>query len=240
VKTKSFTIEAKALDEAGEGRFTGYASVFDNVDSYGDMVIAGAFADSLKTFGSKGDGIPLLWRHRTDDPFMNLGATLEAKEDARGLWVDCQIDLETAAGKQTHKLLKQGRVGQMSFAYDIVEAGWIERKPEDGGSYYELRKLDIREVSVVQFGANSETEILAVKTAVDLFAADVKAGRKLSTENEDEIRDAYKALGDILTPDSEEAPADSVKADVEPDAKATESTGTTARALAVNTLTQSL
>src|SRR5690606_4229004 len=139
----------------GDGRFQAYASTFDVVDSYGDMVIKGAFLDSLAEYGAKGEGIPLYWRHRMDDPFMLIGKTLEAREDDRGLWVDCGL-LDTNNAKQVHALLKAGLVKQMSFAYDIVEAAWVERKPEEGGSYYELRKLKIHEVSVVPVGANQD------------------------------------------------------------------------------------
>jgi HK97 family phage prohead protease len=236
VKTKEFTSDAKAIDVDGEGRFKGYAAVFNNIDRVGDMVMPGAFEESLKDFGPSGSGVPLLWRHRTDDPFMNLGETVEAKEDNHGLLVDCQIDLETANGKQTYKLLKTGRAGQMSFAYDVIEGAWVTS--EELGEYFELRKLALREVSVVQFGANSETSIVSVKSAIDVVAADVRAGRALTSENEEEIRQAKKALDDILAPDSEKASADSAEADVEPDEKS-ESTGA-ARALAVNTLIQSL
>lgn len=240
MKIKQFTIESKAIDAAGEGRFTGYASVFGNIDLAGDMVIPGAFEESLKDFSPDGAGIPLLWRHRTDDPFMNLGATVGAKEDEHGLWVDCQIDLETANGKQSHKLLKQKRVGQMSFAYDVLEGAWVDRKPEEGGSYYELRKLAIREVSIVQFGANGETAILTVKAAVDSRNASVKAGVPLTAAEESDARAAKTALEELLTTDPEPAPADSAKDDDEHGEKSSESAGLITRARALNTLIQSL
>jgi len=197
--TKTVDVEIKAIGEDGDGRFQAYASTFDVVDSYGDMVVKGAFEDSLKEYGTKGDGIPLYWRHRMDDPFMLIGKTVEAREDERGLWVDCTL-LETNNAKQVHALLKAGLVRQMSFAYDIVEAAWVERKPEDGGSYYELRKLLIHEVSVVPVGANQETEILAVKAARDaVLAADEDARRK--TDETDEAPDGSPSVEDQGTAD---------------------------------------
>lgn len=158
-KVKSAPIDVDSSLE--EGMFTGYASVFDNKDSYGDIVRRGAFADTLAEYGEKGEGIPCYWGHRMDDPHMNIGATVEAVEDERGLKVTVQLDLDSAAGAQVHRLIKQGRVRQMSFAYDVLEAGWVDSE-EDGG-FYELRKLKIHEVSVVPVGANQETELLAVK-----------------------------------------------------------------------------
>jgi len=214
VKTKTIDVDVKAVDEGAEGTFTAYASVFGNIDSYGDMVLQGAFEESLAEYASAGAPIPLYWRHRMDDPFMNLGEA-EGEEDEHGLLVTCQLDLETAAGKQTHKLLKSKRVRQMSFAYDVLEGAWVEREREAGGSYYELRKLRLHEVSIVPIGANQETEILTVKTAVDVVLAGVKAGRQLSSDEQQEARAAYDALGGLLTPDQEKAAGT-------PDAKAEE------------------
>lgn len=237
MKTKTIDVEVKAIDEGAEGYFEAYASVFGNVDSYGDMVVPGAFADSLEEYRAAGAPIPLYWRHRMDDPFMNLGAA-EGEEDDRGLLTRCQLDLETAAGKQTHKLLKQKRVRQMSFAYDVLEGAWVERAPEDGGSYYELRKLRLHEVSIVPIGANQETEILTVKTAVDVVLAGVKAGRHLSPDEQQEARAAHTALGTLLTTDQEKAAGKSNAKPEEPSgAKGEEpTTAPAARALAEATI----
>lgn len=188
--TKTLDVEIKAIGDDGDGTFEGYASTFDVVDSYGDMVVKGAFLDSLAEYGSKGDGIPLYWRHRMDDPFMLIGYTLEAKEDDHGLWVRCQL-LDTNSAKQVHALLKAGLVKQMSFAYDIEEAAWVERNIEDGGSYYELRKLKIHEVSVVPVGANQETEILAVKSARDAAIA------ALNTDSQEGVEAKSAPAGDV-------------------------------------------
>lgn len=190
--TKTLDVEIKAIGDDGDGRFQAYASTFDVVDSYGDMVIKGAFLDSLAEYGAKGEGIPLYWRHRMDDPFMLIGKTLEAKEDDHGLWVDCSL-LDTNNAKQVHALLKAGLVKQMSFAYDIVEGAWVDRKAEDGGSYYELRKLKIHEVSVVPVGANQDTEILAVKSArnaaISALKTDPQAGAEAKSATADDVDD---------------------------------------------------
>ena len=180
--TKTLDVEIKAIGDDDSGVFQAYASTFDVIDSYGDMVVKGAFLDSLADYGTKGEGIPLYWRHRMDDPFLNLGATREAREDDHGLWFEGQLELDEAAAARTYKLIKTGRVRQLSFAYDIVEAAWVDRKPEEGGSYYELRKLKIHEISVVPVGANQETEILAVKSARDAAIAALKDARPEADE----------------------------------------------------------
>ena len=214
--TKTLDVEIKAIGDDGDGTFEGYASTFDVVDSYGDMVVKGAFLDSLAEYGSKGDGIPLYWRHRMDDPFMLIGYTLEAKEDDHGLWVRCQL-LDTNSAKQVHALLKAGLVKQMSFAYDIEEAAWVERNIEDGGSYYELRKLKIHEVSVVPVGANQETEILAVKSARDAAIA------ALNTDSQEGVEAKSAPAGDVDDQGTADEPTEA-KAEEPVGAKAEEQT----------------
>lgn len=165
MKTKSMQIDVKAIDlEAGQ--FEGYAAVFGNKDSYGDVLVQGAFADTLANdYGADGKGVPTYWCHDFKDPFKNLGATIWAREDARGLRVRVQLDLDTQNAKQTLKLLKEGRVNQMSFGYTVLEGAYVES--EELGFFYEIRKVKLHEVSVVPIGVNQETEILSAKSAGD-------------------------------------------------------------------------
>ncbi|EHK86391.1 HK97 family phage prohead protease [Rhodococcus pyridinivorans] len=197
MNTKSCPIKVKAGADAGleEGEFYAYASVFGNKDSYGDVVQPGAFANTLDAWSKKDAVIPLLWGHKTDDPDYNIGEILSAEEDERGLKVHARLDLEEPKAKQTYKLLKAGRVSQMSFAYAIVDGEYVQPTGEGKtwrDAYYSLKELDLFEVSVVPIGANQETEILAVKAAAESLRA--KAGRALSAKNEATLRDAKKQL----------------------------------------------
>lgn len=202
--TKNRTIELVGFkagpdDGLDEGQFTAYASVFGNVDSYGDVVMPGAFAKTLVEWAKSGDPIPLLFGHNMSDPDFNIGHVVSAEEDAVGLKVTCQIDLEGTKGKQTYRMLKGRRIRQMSFAYDEIESG---PATHDGEHVWELRELKLYEVSVVTIGANQETEILAVKsipTVAERALRDVKAGRVLSAKNEGELRGAHEAIGRVLS-----------------------------------------
>lgn len=200
LKDMPVQIKAGPDDGLGEGQFTAYASVFGNVDSYGDVVIPGAFADDLKAWENSGNPIPLLFGHNMADPDYNIGHVLSAAEDDKGLLVTAQLDLENPKAMQTYRMLKGRRVNQMSFAYDVLEGGDAQREKADGAkeSYYELRKLKLYEVSVVTIGANQETEVLAVKTAADALLSGTKAGRVLSAKNETELRTAHEAIGNVL------------------------------------------
>ena len=199
--TKNATIQIKAGPEDGlsEGQFVAYASVFGNIDSYGDVVVKGAFGNDLDRWAKSGNAIPLLFGHNMTDPDFNIGYVVSAEEDEIGLKVTAQLDLENPKAKQVYRMIKGRRIDQMSFAYDVLEGGPATL---DGEDVYEIRDLKLYEVSVVTVGANSETEILSVKTmptVADRLITDVKAGRVLSAKNESEIRSAHDALGRVLT-----------------------------------------
>lgn len=210
--TKNAHIHVKAGPDDGldEGQFTAYASVFGNIDSYGDVVMPGAFAKELARWEKSGNLIPLLFGHNMSDPDYNIGWVIKAEEDSVGLKVTAQLDLDNPKAKQVYRMIKGRRIDQMSFAYDVIEGAPGQK---DGQDVYELRDLKLYEVSVVTVGANQETEILAVKQAADLadrMSASIKAGRVLSAKNENELRSAHEAIGRVLsvldgTPDEQKA-----------------------------------
>lgn len=210
------TVELKAID-LDAGQFEGYAAVFGNKDSYGDIIVPGAFADSLAAdFGAEGKGVPTYWCHDFTDPFKNIGSTLWAKEDTRGLRVRVQLDLDTQNAKQTLKLLKEGRVNQMSFGYTVIEGAFVES--EEHGFYYELRKLKLHEVSVVPIGANQETEILAAKAEPE----DVPVQLELIKGAFMQLAGAIKALGIELPADDTPVIAEETESESDSDEEPTE------------------
>lgn len=163
MKTKKLELKIDrigAKDNLTAGQFTGYASVFGNVDSVGDKIVKGAFAQSLKDFGDGGAGIPCYWCHETSDPEMNLGTTLEATEDEHGLFVKVQLDLDNPKAAYAYKLLKEQRVRQMSFAYQVTDG-------ENKKDCFEITGCKIFEVSIVPVGANQATSIESVKALQD-------------------------------------------------------------------------
>lgn len=204
--TKSIRTTVKALDPTaegeGDGTFEAIVAVFNNIDSYGDRILPGAFTETLAEWeASDGLSIPVYYSHRMDDPQFNIGHVIEAKETEKGLWVKAQLDFENPTAKQVWRLLKGGRLAQFSFAYD-VEAYQVVKGADDAESVWELQKLKLYEVGPTPIGANQETELLGVKHAAhvaDRLAAGLKAGRVLSAKNEGDIRAAHEALGKVLS-----------------------------------------
>lgn len=204
MRTKAYPVtglKAVTEDGAAEGTFEALVSVFGNRDTYGDVVVRGAFTDTLAEWGESGDPIPVLWSHMSMDPDMHIGWVEKAEERDEGLWVRGRIDLDSAKAAQVYRLLKGRRVTQFSFAFDIIDAAEVVY---DGQPVFELRKLKLYEVGPCLIGVNQETELLTVKAAVEAQAAaasvarELKAGRTLSAKNEGQIRTAYDALGSVL------------------------------------------
>lgn len=179
---------AGADDGLQEGQFRALVSVFNNVDSTGDMVMPGAFTKTLADWVESGTPIPVYWSHRMDDPDMNVGWVIDAQETDKGLEVLGQFDVPDGSPKatQAYRLAKGHRSVQWSFAYDVVDGGPVEK---DGVEYNELRELKLYEVSTTPIGANDQTELLGVKADWG-----VKVGRTLSAKNESTLRDAVTAL----------------------------------------------
>ncbi|MFJ2470533.1 HK97 family phage prohead protease [Glutamicibacter sp. NPDC087583] len=210
-----FTVKAAPDESAGAGIIRAVASVFGNVDSYGDVVMPEAFDETLAEFAASGDPVPVVWSHGSSDPFNHIGYCTEIKATETGLEFTAQLDIEdnpTAA--QAYRLMKGRRVKQFSFAYSVLEATRGER---DGEYVTELRKLKLFEVGPTLVGANQSTELLDVKSA-PAPAVEAKAGRKVSAKNEELIRKAHEALGELLA-SLTEVESDAKAADNGPAAK---------------------
>ena len=182
LKNYSADVRVKAApteEEAAAGRIEAYASVFDTVDSYGDVVRRGAFADTLKEWSDSGKTIPLLYGHNFSDPFMNIGGVVEASEDERGLKITADLDMDNPSAVQVFNLISKGRLSEMSFAFNYRDAG---PATVDGDEIFEVRAVELFEVSVVPIGANRETEILSAKSARELLTAVKQANLDAETE----------------------------------------------------------
>lgn len=214
---KSVTLTGlKAAGDEGidleAGQFQAYASTWTREpDSYGDVVKKGAFADTLKAWADSGATLPILFGHDLVDPFSNIGGAKSLVEDDHGLLVTAQLDLENPKAMQVYRMLKGRRINQMSFAFDILEDGIVDLGDEKTAR--ELRKMNLHEISVVPFGANSDTEVLAVKH-LSASITDLKAGRVLSSKNldsliaaRDSLTEVIKAAGQEPDNDDEASPA---------------------------------
>jgi HK97 family phage prohead protease len=138
------------LRSAASGIVEGYASTFNGIDSYGDSVAPGAFANTIKR-----DVPVMLWQHNQSAP---IGRWLDLQEDSRGLHVRGQINLQTTAGREAYSHLSEGDINGMSIGFKIAANG-----AEQKGDVRILREIDLKEISIVSLPADPNARVLQVK-----------------------------------------------------------------------------
>ena len=147
----------------GPGEFIALAAVFDNIDSYGDRIIRGAFAETLEQWSSSGDPIPVIWQHNWSDPNAHIGYVLEAKETDEGLWYKGKLDIEdNPFALQVYRLMKGRRVTQQSFGFDVIDGRSVT---EEGRDVFEITRVHLYEVGPCLVGVNQATNLLDIKSA---------------------------------------------------------------------------
>lgn len=148
----------KSISEAG--KFTGYASVFGEVDSYREIVHKGAFVESLRMYENLGRPIPMLWQHRAGEP---IGIYTKLQEDDHGLYVEGEINLDVQRGRECSSLMKQKALSGLSIGYELDE--WND----DGKNMVRnLTKISLLEISPVTFPAGPSARVLQAKSYDDL------------------------------------------------------------------------
>lgn len=148
-----FDIKRASIDDAGE--FTGYASCYGGVDSYGDTITANAYAASLERHKTAGTRPALLFSH---DPAQPLGSWLDMREDSRGLLVRGKLTLAVDRAREAHALMKDGALG-LSIGYSVIDS---EPGPKPGTRI--LKAVELFEVSLVALPADPNAKILGVKS----------------------------------------------------------------------------
>ena len=147
-----------------EGIFTGYASVYENVDLDGEIIKAGAFQESI---ARRGNTVTLLEGH---DPTKAIGFA-RVSEDLKGLHVDeGRINLDNSRGRDVHSNLKFAREHQ-GVIYNGMSVGFnVGEDSVNSKGQREVEKLDLMEVSVVAFPANPSTGFSSLKSAANKLA----------------------------------------------------------------------
>ena len=147
-------IEIKAVNE--DGLFSGYASVFEEIDSYRDIVKRGAFEKTLAESESKGRAVPILWQHDAAKP---IGVYTELKEDEHGLYVEGQLNMDVQQAREALSLLRQKALSGISIGYNSVR---YDTDVKSG--VRRLYELKLYEASLVTFPSCDGARVTDVKT----------------------------------------------------------------------------
>ncbi len=144
------------------GTFSGYASVFGGVDSYGDTILRGAFDGTITRNGRP----KMFYNHEWDAP---IGKWLKVKEDDHGLWVEGELTPNHSKASDVLASLRHGTLDGLSIGGYLKAGDWDET--EDGGRI--IRKWNnLVEVSPVIFPADGAARIdLSSVKSMDIDAA---------------------------------------------------------------------
>ncbi len=159
-KTLSLSDCQIKLDDSG-GTFEGYASVFGGKDSYGDTIVRGAYASTLREHGKP----KMFFNHGSWD--LPIGKWLKAKEDDHGLQVSGEFTAGHRMAEDVRAAVKHGTVDGLSIGY-YLKAGDFEDL--DGGGRLIKKISKLVEVSIVTFPADDAARVDLESVKSDLAA----------------------------------------------------------------------
>lgn len=162
-----------------DGTFSGYASVFGEVDLGKDQVERGAFRKSLAERGPQ--GVRMLFQH---DPSEPIGAWKTIREDSRGLFVEGVLADGVAQAREVHQLIKNGALDGLSIGFRTVRA-----RTDAKSGVRRIFEADLWEISVVTFPMLPSARVQNIKNArwfrdkeTELVRAMRRAARAMLTE----------------------------------------------------------
>jgi uncharacterized protein len=175
-ETLSFKFEIKTL---AKREFEGYGSTFGNVDLGRDIVVRGAFKQTLAEHKKNGTTPLMFWMHQPDEV---PGKWLEMEEDDNGLYVK-GILADTDLGNELQTLLSMKAVRGLSIGYSLSG-----RRDPDGRrtdvDYDEqgnrlLKELKLWEVSIVSLAMNPLARVEASKSRLSIHGEYVPTVREV-------------------------------------------------------------
>ncbi|MEE9223037.1 MAG: HK97 family phage prohead protease [Nitrosomonadaceae bacterium] len=146
------SFEVKQIDDMDDEffRFEGLASTFGNIDLVNDIVVRGAFTESLATKTPV-----ILWQHQSGSP---LGMPEEIRETEEGLFIKAKLPkADTFVSGRVIPQIKVGSIRTMSIGFRVIERDFNE----EGNRL--LKKVQLLEVSLVTFAANPLAKVSGFK-----------------------------------------------------------------------------
>jgi len=139
----------------GDGTFSGYASVFGEVDLGKDRIERGAFLSSLVERGPA--GVRMLYQHDPNEP---IGAWKTTREDERGLYVEGVLSPGVGRAREVLSLMKTGALDGLSIGFRTVKA-----RTDAKTGVRRILEADLWEISVVTFPMLPSARVSNVKHA---------------------------------------------------------------------------
>ncbi len=162
---KHMIVPAEFKSVSDVGVFSGYASIFGNVDLGGDVI---AKEEPFKEIVTNPEGKVLtLFQHDSGGGWGSTGAgglpigLSSVSQNSKGLKFDGQLVMDDPFVQRVHTHMKARTLTGMSIGYDVLPGG---AKILESG-IRQLNALKLWEISVVTFPMNPKTTIDSVKIA---------------------------------------------------------------------------
>lgn len=150
VEARFTALDFKSI--ADDGRFEGYASLFNRPDLGNDIVLPGAFRDTLAKRGAA--GVRMLFQHNPSEP---IGTWDVIREDHTGLFVLGRLATGVARAREVLSLMRSGAIDGLSIGFKAIKA-----HRDRAAGVRKLAQIDLWEISVVTFPMQPEARIFAV------------------------------------------------------------------------------
>jgi HK97 family phage prohead protease len=141
-----------------EGAFSGYGSVFGNVDSKNDIVMPGAYSDVL----ASGAPVDVYVNHDWMSGQLPVGRWSDLKEDDRGLFGAAGLVMQMSRAADAYHAMKAGLVSGLSVAF-IPDPKAIVRRSDGVREIHRVKML--KEISIVTDPANPAAQVTSIKYA---------------------------------------------------------------------------
>jgi HK97 family phage major capsid protein len=152
---KSFT--ASMGEGEGVKQLKGYASVFGNIDSHGDIVLPGTFKKSIEMTTER--PIRLFSSHSMDARDL-LGTIKVMREDSKGLYFEADLSQADSAQDILTKA-KEGHLAEISIGFFLGDSEYS--KSDKGETIRLIKDVELVEISLVSRASNSQALVLEVK-----------------------------------------------------------------------------
>ena len=134
-------------------KIEGYASTFGNIDLGDDIVISGAFKNTLKNTPH----VPVLWQHDLKEP---VGRSTEMYEDIKGLFIKARLPKnDSFVRDRVIPQMQIGNIQEMSIGFRIKESDYDADK-----GVRLIKEVELFEFSLVTKAMNPQAVVTSFKS----------------------------------------------------------------------------
>jgi uncharacterized protein len=146
-----------------DGSIEGYGAYFANVDSHGDVIQNGAFADTIAKAKRTGRTPAMLLSHAMGNQLedaLPIGKWHDLSETEQGLYVKGRLAIGNRRADDVHALVKAGALNGLSIGFVAKKFTML---PKGSEVRRRLHQIDLLEISIVHYPSNDSARIHSAK-----------------------------------------------------------------------------